>query len=116
MARPLTGRLDWIEASFVRSNQMYTGMQAAINFKMRAILIDWLVEVRFKGVTPLLDVCLHYTHAWLQVALKWQLQADTLYLCVNLIDRVLARFSVQRSQLQLISVTCLLIAAYASYR
>jgi len=55
---------------------------------MRAILIDWLVEVH----------------------LKFKLLPETLYLTVNLIDRFLARVQIVRSKLQLVGVTCLLIA------
>eukprot|EP00958_Prasinococcus_capsulatus_P012427 scaffold1237_cov403-Prasinococcus_capsulatus_cf.AAC.20 len=53
------------------------------------ILVDWLVEV----------------------AEEYRLAADTLYFCVNYIDRVLAKMPVQRNKLQLVGVTCMLIAA-----
>ena len=55
---------------------------------MRAILIDWLVEVH----------------------LKFKLLPETLYLTVNLIDRYLSHTQIIRSKLQLVGVTCLLIA------
>lgn len=55
---------------------------------MRAILIDWLVEVH----------------------LKFKLLQETLYLTVNLIDRFLQASQIVRSKLQLVGVTCLLIA------
>lgn len=55
---------------------------------MRAILIDWLVEVH----------------------LKFKLLPETLYLTVNLIDRYLCKTQIVRSKLQLVGVTCLLIA------
>ena len=67
----------------------YITKQADINEKMRAILIDWLVEVH----------------------LKFRLKTETLYLCVNIIDRYLERAQVSRSKLQLLGVTCLLLAA-----
>ena len=63
--------------------------QSHINERMRAILVDWLVEVH----------------------LKFKLVPETLYLTVNLIDRYLERQEVTRSSLQLVGVTCLLIAA-----
>ena len=63
--------------------------QAHINEKMRAILIDWLVEVH----------------------LKFRLKTETLYLTFNLIDRFLERVQVSRSKLQLVGVTCLLLAS-----
>jgi len=64
--------------------------QSDINDRMRAVLMDWLVEV-------------HY---------KFKLYPETLFLCVSLLDRFLARCpDVPRSQLQLVGVTCLLIAS-----
>ena len=56
---------------------------------MRAILIDWLVEVH----------------------LKFKLVPETLYLTVNLIDRYLEKVEVMREKLQLIGVTAMLIAS-----
>ena len=56
---------------------------------MRSILVDWLVEVH----------------------LKFKLVPETLYLCVNIIDRYLAQTSVTRPKLQLVGVTALLIAS-----
>jgi G2/mitotic-specific cyclin-B, other len=51
--------------------------QKDVNEKMRAILIDWLVEVH----------------------LKFKLVPETLYLTVNLIDRYLERVEVMRDKL-----------------
>lgn len=62
--------------------------QDDINAKMRAILVDWLVEVH----------------------MKFRLVPETLHLCVNIIDRYCSKISVQRSKLQLIGVTALLVA------
>merc|ERR1712224_772331 len=56
---------------------------------MRAILIDWLVEVH----------------------LKFKLVPETLYLTVNLIDRYLLGSPVERSNLQLVGVSALLLAS-----
>ena len=56
---------------------------------MRAILIDWLVEVH----------------------LKFKLQHPTLWLSVNILDRYLNKEIIHRNQLQLVGVTALLIAA-----
>ena len=67
----------------------YMENQTHINERMRAILVDWLVEVH----------------------LKFKLVPETLYLTVNLIDRYLERKEVERPKLQLIGVTCLLIAS-----
>ena len=63
--------------------------QKDINPTMRGILVDWLVEV----------------------AEEYKLLSDTLYLSANYIDRVLSSMSVVRSELQLVGVTCMLIAA-----
>jgi hypothetical protein len=67
----------------------YMSRQPHINEKMRAILIDWLVEVH----------------------LKFKLVPETIYLTVNLIDRFLELEVVERSKLQLVGVTCLLLAS-----
>jgi len=56
---------------------------------MRAILVDWLVEVH----------------------LKFKLMPETLYLTVNVIDRYLAKKQVTRKNLQLVGVTAMLIAS-----
>mmetsp|Transcript_13117 Transcript_13117/g.15416 ORF Transcript_13117/g.15416 Transcript_13117/m.15416 type:complete len:463 (-) Transcript_13117:296-1684(-) len=68
--------------------QMYMTLQRDINAKMRAILIDWLVEVH----------------------MKFRLVPETLFLCVNIIDRYCLKGHVMRSQLQLVGVTALLVA------
>lgn len=67
----------------------YMGQQADINEKMRAILIDWLIEVH----------------------LKFKLMPETMYLTVNLIDRFLERKQVVRQKLQLVGVTAMLLAS-----
>ncbi len=59
---------------------MIHALQADINEKMRAILVDWLVEVH----------------------LKFKLMPETLYLTVNLIDRYLEAKPVTRRNLQLV--------------
>ncbi|KAJ0963837.1 hypothetical protein J5N97_028959 [Dioscorea zingiberensis] len=66
----------------------YMSDQFDINERMRAILIDWLIEV-------------HY---------KFDLMDETLYLTVNIIDRFLARQTVVRKKLQLVGVTAMLLA------
>lgn len=66
----------------------YMTNQIYINERMRAILVDWLVEVH----------------------LKFKLVPETLYLTINLVDRYLAEAVVTRAKLQLVGVTALLIA------
>ena len=63
--------------------------QTDVNEKMRAILIDWLVEVH----------------------LKFKLMVETLYLTVNLIDRFLEKEQITRNKLQLVGVTAMFIAS-----
>ncbi|CAB9501246.1 B-type cyclin [Seminavis robusta] len=67
----------------------YLHKQPSITHRMRAILVDWLVEV----------------HS------KFRLTPETLYLAVNLVDRFLMREELARSDLQLLGVTSLMIAA-----
>merc|ERR1719265_519097 len=55
---------------------------------MRSILVDWLVEVQ----------------------MKYKLRKETLYLCVNLVDRYLSIRPVARRRLQLVGVGGMLIA------
>ncbi len=62
--------------------------QTDINAKMRAILVDWLIEVH----------------------MKFRLVPETLYLCINIIDRYCMKVKVRRAKLQLVGVTALLIA------
>uniref|UniRef100_A0A1D1Y0V4 Cyclin-B2-2 n=1 Tax=Anthurium amnicola TaxID=1678845 RepID=A0A1D1Y0V4_9ARAE len=66
----------------------YMSSQFDINEKMRAILIDWLIEV-------------HY---------KFDLMDETLFLTVNIIDRFLVHQTVIRKKLQLVGVTAMLLA------
>ncbi|KAL0297301.1 UNVERIFIED_CONTAM: Cyclin-A2-1 [Sesamum radiatum] len=64
-------------------------IQPDITQGMRAILIDWLVEVSD----------------------EYRLVPDTLYLTVNLIDRFLSENYIEKQKLQLLGVTCMLIAS-----
>lgn len=66
----------------------YMSEQRDINARMRAILVDSLIEVH----------------------MKFRLVTDTLYLCVNIIDRYCNLVQVPRNKLQLVGVTALLIA------
>ncbi|KAL2517628.1 Cyclin-A2-2 [Abeliophyllum distichum] len=64
-------------------------LQRDINPGMRGILIDWLVEV----------------------SEEYRLVPDTLYLTVNLLDRFLSENYIEKQKLQLLGVTCMLIAS-----
>ncbi|NXN84695.1 CCNB2 protein, partial [Bombycilla garrulus] len=59
------------------------------NGRMRAILVDWLVQV----------------HS------RFRLLQETLYMCVAIMDRFLQSYPVPRKKLQLVGVTALLIAS-----
>jgi len=67
----------------------YMSFQPSINYKMRAILIDWLISVH----------------------LKFRMMPETLYLTVNIIDRYLEKKAVEKKVLQLVGVSALLVAA-----
>ena len=69
-------------------NPQYMSYQSDINHKMRAILIDWLIDVH----------------------LKYKLVPQTIYIAVNLIDRYLAKNDTNRAKLQLVGVTAMFIA------
>ncbi|NXM33342.1 CCNB2 protein, partial [Oxyruncus cristatus] len=60
-----------------------------INGRMRAILVDWLVQV----------------HS------RFHLLQETLYMCVALIDRFLQSHPIPRKRLQLVGVTAMLLAS-----
>jgi cyclin B len=67
----------------------YMARQDDINEKMRAILVDWLVDVH----------------------LKFKLLPETLYLAASLIDRFLDQKTVTRQKLQLVGVVAMFIGA-----
>ncbi|NWX14163.1 CCNB2 protein, partial [Aegotheles bennettii] len=60
-----------------------------INGRMRAILVDWLVQV----------------HS------RFQLLQETLYMCIAVMDRFLQSHPVARKRLQLVGITSMLIAS-----
>jgi len=63
--------------------------QIDVNEKMRAILVDWLLDVH----------------------LKFRLLPETLYLTINIIDRFLGIKCISREKLQLVGVTAMFIAS-----
>ncbi|KAH0936602.1 hypothetical protein HID58_004063 [Brassica napus] len=69
--------------------KMYMHIQTEMNEKMRAILVDWLLEVH----------------------VKFELNLETLYLTVNIIDRFLSVKAVPKRELQLVGISALLIAS-----
>ena len=66
----------------------YIGAQPDISAKMRAILVDWLIEVHR----------------------KFELMPESLYLTVNIVDRFLSVKAVPRKELQLVGMGSMLIA------
>ena len=64
-------------------------VQQDVNAHMRGILVDWLVEV----------------------AQEYKLVSETLFLAVNYIDRFLSCEVAPRRKLQLVGITCMLVAA-----
>lgn len=67
----------------------YIARQTEINERMRAILVDWLVEVHF----------------------KFKLRQETLFLTISIIDRFLSERIVTKQKLQLVGVTAMLLAS-----
>ncbi|CAL0332824.1 unnamed protein product [Lupinus luteus] len=67
----------------------YMDSQPDINEKMRAILVDWLINVHT----------------------KFDLSLETLYLTINIIDRFLALKTVPRKELQLVGISAMLMAS-----
>ncbi|KAL2507378.1 Cyclin-B1-4 [Forsythia ovata] len=67
----------------------YMDSQPEINSKMRAILVDWLVDVHK----------------------KFDLMPETLYLTVNIVDRFLSMKAVPRRELQLVGISSMLVAS-----
>ncbi|KAL0460881.1 UNVERIFIED_CONTAM: G2/mitotic-specific cyclin S13-6 [Sesamum latifolium] len=66
----------------------YMDSQPEINSKMRAILVDWLIEVHK----------------------KFELVPESLYLTINIVDRYLSVKTVPRRELQLVGISSMLIA------
>jgi cyclin-A len=73
----------------LRPRAEYMKKQPDINDSMRAILVDWLVEV----------------------SEEYRLQSETLCLAVNYIDRFLSFMSVVRAKLQLVGTAAMFIAS-----
>jgi len=70
-------------------NANYLAAQTEVHEKMRTILLDWFIDV----------------------GLKFRLHPETFFLAVDIVDRYLALTNVPRSQLQLVGITAVLIAA-----
>lgn len=87
-ATEITQYIGEIETRFLPQHG-YIRRQTDINERMRAILIDWLVDVH----------------------LKFKLLPETLYLTVNMIDRYLSKEVISRRKLQLVGISAMLISS-----
>jgi hypothetical protein len=76
------------ESASFKSVFGYMEKQTDINEKMRAVLVDWLIDVH----------------------LKFKLQEETLFITTNLIDRYLNQRLVPKQYLQLVGISALMIA------
>lgn len=72
----------------LNSHKLFS-FQTELNSTMRYILVDWLVEVAIMKDFP----------------------SQIVHIAVNCVDQYLMRRKVQRSELQLLGITCMLIAA-----
>lgn len=80
---------NYYELEVIYTAKPYLDRQSDIDAKMRAILVDWIVEV-------------HY---------KCKLRQRTLWLTINIIDRYLENVQTVRSDLQLVGASALLISS-----
>jgi cyclin B len=80
--------LKFIEYDDLPMKNYMNIIQTDINEKMRAILLDWLVEVH----------------------IRFNLLTETLFITINLIDKYLSKKNIHRKYLQLLGITALLIA------
>ncbi|XP_036002168.1 G2/mitotic-specific cyclin-B3 [Fundulus heteroclitus] len=86
-AKDIFDYLKQREEKFVLSNYMHN--QPSLNAEMRAILVDWLVEVQE----------------------NFELFHETLYLAVKMTDHYLSKAKIHKQMLQLVGSTALLIAS-----
>jgi cyclin A len=77
------------EKNYMANAKYMCEQQTDINHRMRTILVDWLSEV----------------------VAAYKLAPQTLCLTVNYLDRFLSRSDIHRTKLQLVGITCLLVAA-----
>ena len=80
------------QRSCKKINCNYMNFQNDINDKMRAILVDWLIEVHF----------------------KLNMQRKTLFHCIFIIDAYLSKKTIERTNFQLLGLAALLIACKES--
>ena len=81
--------LKTVESKGIALTNYMSLIQTDINEKMRIILINWLIEVHF----------------------KFHMVNETLFICINIIDRYLSQKNINRKYLQLLGITSLFIAS-----
>ena len=81
--------LKTVESKGIALTNYMSLIQTDINEKMRIILINWLIEVHF----------------------KFRMVNETLFICINIIDRYLSQKNINRKYLQLLGITSLFIAS-----
>ena len=77
---------------YIRINNNYLSFQNSINYKMRAILVDWLMDV-------------HY---------RCGMKSKTLHHCIYIIDIYLSKNVIDKKDFQLLGMAALLIACKES--
>lgn len=80
--------IELLEQKQVHIPRYMDDVQTDINAKMRGILIDWLYTVK----------------------VSYNIQDDTIFMCINIVDRYLSKIDIPRKNLQLVGVTSLFIA------
>jgi len=88
-AKEIFAYMKYLETKTEIQQNHLSIVNSSITGKMRAILVDWLV----------------------QVLERYNLAQETLYLTISLVDRYLQEARVPKEELQLIGVTAMLIAA-----
>ena len=73
---------------YKKINSNYMTLQKSINDKMRAILVDWLIDVHF----------------------RFDMKKKTLFNCIYIIDAFLSKNLIDRKYLQLLGMAALLIS------
>ncbi|TYZ57058.1 hypothetical protein PybrP1_010710 [[Pythium] brassicae (nom. inval.)] len=89
LARELDTYYRKHEEKYLPESTYIGSYQTDINEKMRTILVDWLVEV----------------------GEEYDLDSQTFHKAVNLVDRCLTKFKINRKQFQLLGCACMMIAA-----